>query len=302
MNIGRTLAGALSLTLLSVSAEPAQACRFFDRLCGKPTTTFYAPVAAPQPVCCARPVTCCAQRPVVSYMPQTAYRTVYVNRPVVSYQPATACDACGRATTVMRPVTSYVRQAQMVPYTTYRPVVTSAPQPQACCGAPTATTVTYAPAVSSVQVAAPAPAPSCCGGGSTTTVTPAPSLSSSSTIIRSPATTAPATTTPTPSLGTPVPTPDPSLNAPSTAPAPTTTPQTFESNGGTQSRVLMPPYPGPASTNTIRQPQGLDPEGEDRMTAIPLRPQFTVRQASLVVPAKTQPKPLDDGGWRAAGR
>ena len=57
----------------------------------------------------------------------------YVNRPVTSYVPQPACDACGRSTTVMRPVTSYVAQPQLVPYTTYRPVVDDRGRP--CCGA-----------------------------------------------------------------------------------------------------------------------------------------------------------------------
>ena len=45
-----------------------------------------------------------------------------VNRPVVTMMPQAGCDACGRATTVMRPVTTFVAQQQLVPYTTFRPV------------------------------------------------------------------------------------------------------------------------------------------------------------------------------------
>ncbi len=61
--------------------------------------------------------------------------------PVTTYQPVAACGPCGGATTVMRPVTTYALRPQLVPYTTYRPVVTSvvaayAPVAQACspCG------------------------------------------------------------------------------------------------------------------------------------------------------------------------
>jgi hypothetical protein len=301
MFIGRNVVGAVAaLTLFSVSATPARACHFFDRMCGKPVTTFYAPVA---PVVAAP--TCCAQPTVVNYVPQTAYRTVIVNQPVTAFQPATACDACGRATTVMRPVTTFVRQTAMVPYTTFRPVVTPVAQP--CCGA-APVTATYAPAVAAPvapPVAAPAP---CCGGSApSTVVTPAPSLSSYSppATVTTPA---PVTSTPVPA-GTPgsslqslQPTPDPSLNPPASGSS--TTPPTFAPPAAApatetpQSRVLMPPY-NPSNTNTLHR-HGLDPEQEDRTTAIPLRSKFEVRQASLVLPAKTETAPANHGGWRAA--
>src|SRR4051794_17230637 len=114
MLIHRSTRVALVGTLvLALPVSQAQACHWL-RGCGQPaTTTFYAPVAvAPAPV---------AQ--VVNYMPQTCFRTVYVNTPVVAYSPVRACDACGNSTTVMRPVTSYVMRPQLVPYTTYRQVV-----------------------------------------------------------------------------------------------------------------------------------------------------------------------------------
>lgn len=240
--IGRKLTATLgALAFVAIPATPSQAfCHLFGR-CAKPTTTFYAPVA---PVVAA-PV--CAQPQIVNYMPQTAYRAVIVNRPVVSYMPQTACDPCGRATTVMRPVTSFVAQQQLVPYTTFRPVVMPVAQP--CCGA-APVTVSYAPA----PVAAPAccgatptptlssyspapvaaPAPACCGS------TPTPSLSSYSpapttTTIIQPST---VTAMPAPPAGTPgstlqslQPTPDPSLNNGSYQPSTPQQSQTFAPNG-----------------------------------------------------------------------
>ncbi len=303
---GRSLRAALvAVTLLAVPAAPARACHLFDRLCGGcGTTTYYAPtVAAYAPAAPA----CCPQQQVVNYMPQTAYRSVVVSRPVVSYVPQPACDACGRSTTVMRPVTTYVAQQQLVPYTTYRPVVSTVAQPccapapvavaRPCCGAAPAA-VSYAPA--------PVAAPACC--------TPA---------VSAPAVSVPVTPTPrlAPPPGTPgapvdslSPTPDPSLNggAGGSTFAPTSNATPLPDNGGSgndgapgpRSRVLMPPYEG-SSSRLPAEPRGLDPEGDDRVTAIPVRPNLTVRQASLVTPAKSAapaPRPANDGGWRPAGK
>lgn len=352
--VGRKLSASLvALGLVALPAAPAQAfCHLFNR-CAKPvTTTFYAPVpvvAAPAPT-------------VVNYMPQTAYRSVIVNRPVTTMVAQPACDPCGRATTVMRPVTTFVPQQQLVPYTTFRPVVTAvaapvtvnyAPAPvvaaaaPACCGATPAPTLSnYAPAP---VMAAPAAAP-CCGAS-----TPTPSLSGyapspqTSTLLPpatlppaaspSPLATAPATTTfsPPPAPGTPgstlqslQPHPDPSLNPPASQPAAqsqspaTGTPPTFAPNGGVngngngngttpqnstsepaaspQSRMLLPPLGGTpsGSTSSLREtPRGLDPETNDRTTAIPLRRGYEIRQASLVVPSAPVQKPAADDGWRA---
>ena len=335
--IGRKLTVSLgALALVAIPATPSQAfCHLFGR-CAKPTTTFYAPVA---PVIAA-PV--CAQPQVVNYMPQTAYRTVVVNRPVVTMMPQTACDPCGRATTVMRPVTSFVQQQQLVPYTTFRPVVmpvapVAAP---ACCGAtPTPTLSSYAPA----PMVAPAAAPACCGSTPTPTLSsyaPAPTLSS---YAPAPATTTiiqPSTSMPAPAAGTPgstlnslQPTPDPSLNNGTYQPSTPQPSQTFapngngngngyqngngtngangESNAEPQSRVLLPPFNnnvGPSNpTSSLERPRGLDPDDSDRTTGIPLRSSITVRQASLIVPVRSDVQPqgsaktLDDSGWRAAG-
>lgn len=324
---GRKVTGALlGLALVAVPATPTQAFFNHCKRCAQPTTTFYAPVAM-------APVAVAPAPTVVNYVPQTAFRSVVVNRPVTTMVAQPACGPCGQPTTVMRPVTTFVTEQQLVPYTTFRPVVTAmpvtvgfapavaapiaAPAP-ACCGAtpvPTLSTTNFAPAPVAAPVVAPAPA--CCGSA-----TPTPSLSSYSpaptTTTLSPATTTvvPSTTTIVPQ-GTPgstlnslTPTPDPTLNAPAAAPStaqpPATLPQTFApQNGGTtsgtlngtepQSRVVLPPS-GAASSSYDSRPRGLDPEEADRTTAIPLRRGAEVRQASLVVPAKSQPKA--DDGWR----
>src|ERR1700685_2616328 len=97
--IGRNLQFALAsfATCLVLAAGPATCqAQLFGGCCNRaaPVTTYrplFAPVA-PQ---------------TVSYMPYTAYRTVYANMPVTAYQPVAACGPCGTPTTVMRPVTTY---------------------------------------------------------------------------------------------------------------------------------------------------------------------------------------------------
>jgi hypothetical protein len=285
MMFGRTLPAALVATASLVApCASARACHLFDRCCGRGVTAYYAPVATVAPACCPQPQ-------VVNYMPQTCYRTVYVNTPVVAYQPMTACDPCGRATTVMRPVTTFVARPQLVPYTTYRPVAMSVAQP--CCGAPAVTTAAYAaPAISVAPAPAPA-APACCAPATAAATYPAPAAATYA---------APATTYAAAPAAAPAPasaplqsvpsTPTPSLNgAPATTPA---QPPTFQSSpldaNQPQSRLLLPPSGASSST---RLQGGLDPEEQDRTTAIPLRGPI-VRHASLVVP-KTD-KAADDGG------
>jgi hypothetical protein len=287
--IDRTVRGALvAVALLAIPVAPARACHLFDRCCGKPTTTYYQPyVANYAPSCCPQPQACCPQPQVVNYMPQTCYRTVYVNTPVTTFSPMTACDACGRATTVMRPVTTFVAQPRLVPMTTYRPVVTAMPAAQPCCGASAPATTTFSPAV---QMAPAAPAaPACCTPASATTYSAAGATTYAPAPVTSPVplgTSAPLqSVTPTPSLS-PVPSPQSS--------------QTFETSpsdiDATHSRLLLPPSSD--SSNLISRPRGLDPENQDRTTAIPVRQPSVVRQASLVVPVKSAP--VADDGWRAA--
>jgi hypothetical protein len=235
----------------------------------------------------------------------------------------------------MRPVVSYVTQAQVVPYTTYRPVVMAA---RPCCGA-APVVASYAPAYAAVP-AAPAP---CCGAaaaGSIVTSAPpgtpgaaVPSLAypqangGASTFQPTPGQVA----TPTPSLY-----PPPSANPPtgtyapnypsngafqgSTTPAPGAAPpagslsqppqaapetKTFqnppeEKKPEPESRLLLPPRGEPTNSDGNRAMRGLDPESnQDRFTAIPLRPAYAVRPASLIVPAAEHPR---DATWQAARR
>ena len=201
--VGQYLRGAmLVMTVLSLGASPANACNCFNRWFGAPaTTTYYAP--APMAVAPAPPCGCAPAPTVVNYVPQTSFRTVYVNMPVVAYQPVTTANPCtGCATTVMRPVTSYVTQARLVPYTSYRPVVTAAYAPVApACGTPV--TAAYAPPA--IPVAAPAPAAPCCTAGYASAA-PATSTSVMRAVVQQPAFASP---TPAGQL-----TPSPAVSAP----------------------------------------------------------------------------------------
>lgn len=134
----RKLRGAITVATAAATlfAAPAPSHAIFDWLgckCGaKP-----APLAAP--VVEAPVVT----QTTVNYVPQTCYRTQYVTVPVTTYRPATGCDPCtGFPVTTMRPAICYVQQARLVPYTTYRAVLTSTGSP---C-APVYGAAAYAPA------------------------------------------------------------------------------------------------------------------------------------------------------------
>ena len=128
----------LTLVLVSLPLPMPEACDWWNRWWGTPATTYYVPYTANY-----------VPAQVVNYVPQTAYRTVYVNTPVVSYTPVAGCNACGQPTTVMRPVTSFVTQPRLVPYTTYRPVVTAVAPACNTCAA-------YRPIVAPVAAVAPA--------------------------------------------------------------------------------------------------------------------------------------------------
>jgi hypothetical protein len=136
-----------------------------------PVVTAFSPVAAapccPTQVC--RPVqTCrkvCEPRTTCSYVPQTCYRTQYVNMPVTTMQPATAIDACtGCAVTTMRPVTTLVSQARRVPYTTYRLAFSTVNVERTVCSQ----TMACSSCATPVSYAAPmAPAPCATGNCAT---------------------------------------------------------------------------------------------------------------------------------------
>ena len=144
---GVVVAWTLAATMFAgpMSADAS----WFGDLFGRRTT--YRPVTAyyPAPAACGQTVTACRPcvRQVYRYVPQTCYRTVCVNVPVRTYRPVTTRDPCtGCCRTCYRPVTTYVRQARRVPYTTYRPVLMNVHyRPQTCATCPTGGVVAAAP-------------------------------------------------------------------------------------------------------------------------------------------------------------
>lgn len=83
-----------------------------------PVTAFSPGVASFQTGCTQ---TC--QRVSVNYVPETNYRSLWVQTPVTSYRPSTTADPCtGCQVTCMKPCTTYQWTLRRVPYTTYRPV------------------------------------------------------------------------------------------------------------------------------------------------------------------------------------
>lgn len=321
-----------ALSVCTLPATTAKACCGLKSWFGSPapTTTFYAPYTASfAPAGCGQ---------TVNYMPQTCFRTVFVNTPVTTFRPVPACGPCGQPTTVMRPVTTFVMRPQLVPYTTFRPVAV-APVTQAAFFAPAPVAVAPSP------VAMPAaPAAPCCGGGAPAV------MSAPATPMLAPAP-MPATGVPAgmpgasvPSLapgypGAPTANVAPSLAAPPAAApaAPQGSNQTFGSGGSTetnrpaettppanstpsnstpyngapadpskpqpQSRLLLPAAPPAQQNSTDRGAlRGLDPEDQDRLTAVPMRQAFAVRPASAIsrLPAVAKPANAADSEWRAA--
>ncbi|HET6881195.1 MAG TPA: hypothetical protein VFI31_13630, partial [Pirellulales bacterium] len=131
-------AATLVAAVVAVPAESHAIFHWFSRCCGGTTPTYGttplygAPAADP---CCAPPQV----TQTASYVPQTCYRTQYVNVPVTTYRPIQGRDPCtGCPVTCMRPTTTVVQQAQLVPYTTYRMVLSNP-----CCGAATRTIPAY---------------------------------------------------------------------------------------------------------------------------------------------------------------
>ncbi len=177
---------------------------------------------------------------VANYVPQTCYRTQYVQVPVVSYYQAPTIDpSTGCPVTCMRPTTTYVTQARLVPYTTYRVVYSN---PCSTAVAPPATTAYYAPtAVSRV------------GGCSSCGVAPmysTPNYGAPTTVpsYAPPAATPPGYTVPTTPSPTFDPTPQPTVSA-----SPIYTPPSYAAPGNTTSAypsTVSPSIPsiGPATS------------------------------------------------------
>lgn len=143
--------GVLAIASVSAAFAPttSEACwltHCFSCCKPKPAPTYCPP---PAPACDV-----CPQQ--VNYVPQTCYRAVETCVPTTTCRPETICDPCTGPQTVMRPVTTYARKQVMVPYTTYRPVVT----PVAAAPCSTCTGAAYnSPYYNGAQMQMPAVAP-----------------------------------------------------------------------------------------------------------------------------------------------
>src|SRR5690606_30415178 len=103
----------LSAALISSTSQACWLTNCFSCCKPKPVATYAA-----APAC-----NVCPQQ--VSYVPQPSYGGVETCVHCTICMPETVCHPCaGVAQTVLRPVTTMVRRKVMVPYTTYRPVVT----------------------------------------------------------------------------------------------------------------------------------------------------------------------------------
>lgn len=294
--ISRSVLIAVSATT-ALATGSAQACWFTDCFkcfhCCKPKPVTYAVAPAcppPAPVCPQPACEVCPQQ--VSYVQQTSFRTEYRCEPCTTYRPVTTCDPCtGCPTTVMQPVTTMVRRPVMVPFTTLRPVVTTA-----------------APAVSGAAYSSPyytgaaAPAPGCssCGTGGA---------------VAAPAMMTPAATQafPAPSLS-----PTPSYNpSPMGSPTPATTPSspTFQPNGtngtstpsGTNS--LRPEYPaipdmnhnhqnGPTTNpSSATPPRLLDPNNQTARRSLIGASAVPAIYQSTYAGATVKPVSANSDGW-----
>ena len=125
MNRARVLGCCVTLLLFGGFASNVEAGPLLDWLMGKNRVPANPQVAyMPATQCQNCTVTC--QRQVVNYVPQTSYRTNWVQVPVTSYRPVATTDpVSGCKVTCMRPCTTYRWQAQRVPFTSYRPVVST---------------------------------------------------------------------------------------------------------------------------------------------------------------------------------
>jgi len=305
----------------------ADACWWWGR-----RSTYMVPVvAAPTPVVANFAPSCCAPAPqqVCQMVPQTAYRMQSVSVPVTSFMPVAAVDGCtGCPTTTMRPVTSFVQQTQMVPYTTYRQV----------CQSVCPTTTVLSPVTVAAPVVSVAPAAGC-----STCSASIPAMATSATVIAPQAAIGPTTADVVPAL--------PQGSVPQTfqqQAAPTTPGAAGSVAPQSGSQTELKPVPdntlhnggetttGGASTNSAISPRWSDPRNRTAMQPsgaarsyntvsrmVDLRgvpPQTQAKDAptpaAAVVKAPapaatpaataavaTQAEPaLDFGGWRASSR
>ena len=282
--IGRKLHLAMASALAAsswVTPPEAQAfCYLFHR--PAPVVMNYAPAPAP---CCPQTCNYAPQPQTCNYIPQTCYRTVIVNTPVTSYQPTVTSDPCtGCPRTAYHPVTSFVQQTRVVPYTSYRQVCASpcnpcsaapvmasyAPVAQPnCCG----TTASYEPTYAAAATYVAPSAPACCGTQPSAPVQPlgAPQVG-------------PPINGPGPS-----PEPDPANTAPSL-------PGTFQ--GSSSLTPANPIRQSSEATSVLKKDAepASTPNTDDRTAARP-----TYRNWSYYgVNAQRTSAASDDAGWRSA--
>jgi len=265
-----TWAGLLAVLLLTVST-PSQACEWLWpwNWCRRPAAVNYAPMAI-APVCApvCEPTCAPACAPTTTYMPVTAYSVL---RPVTvtTLSPVrSGCCLFGGPTTTYRPVTSIVYRPQVVPYASFRPVL-SAP-----CSTCSVATTTYRIG-NDYSLLSSSASPSCATGCGAPVVTQMPA--------------APAPTAVPAPLTAPAPAATPMLPQPTTpSAAPATPPPTYE-------------QPRPAGSPEQQQPGNGTSTGINPMRLPQLTQQPLVRQAVYHKPvSQGTSSELDASGWHAA--
>jgi hypothetical protein len=242
----------LSISLM-LAPETSSACCFCDwfKCCHK------------EPECPAPAAACAVAPQQVNYVPQTCYRTEYTCVPCTSYKPVATCDPCGGASTVMQPVTTYVRRAVQVPYTTYRPVVTQlnyAPAaPCSACGGAGYYAPVSAPAAIPTYTA-PATGCSTCGNAASVGYAPAAtSYAAPAVSYAAPPATygAPAATygAPAASYGAPNYMPGPSMGAPAMSAPPMNAPMASPTLAPSNSMPSVAQPPSTFQPNNSNTPQ-----------------------------------------------
>ena len=308
------------VVLLLAAPAQSEACSWLCRLFGgcpacaggAACVPMTAPTYAPAAAC----PTCAPQ--VVQYLPQVSYHTVVQRVPVTVCRPTTCSDPCtGCPVTAYHPVTTWMQQVQLVPYTTYRIVYANAMTPMVSYAA--------APCGSCSPCAMGGCAPACAGGcGSGTCgvaggyapaascgasgggcASCAPSLSGpapsagSATMYPAPGPTinttpAPASPFTAPVPGVPYPNPAPPATMPRPAPGSAPPPKTFQDSGSSTSApadTQLRPIPE-AKSDSTSAPKLTDPES--RTTSLPIRPAVYLKLIS------SPPGKVHDGGWRAS--
>jgi hypothetical protein len=262
---------------------------------GRRSTYYVAPVvAAPTPVVTNfAPAACCAPQQVCQMVPQTAYRMQAMSVPVTSYMPVAAVDGCtGCPTTTLRPVTSFVQQTQMVPYTTYRQVCSSV-CPTTTFSVPVAVaapvaTVAVAPGCSTCSATIPALSTAAITGPATADVVPSLPQGAVPQTFQQPATPNGATGTAAPQGQTELkPVPDNTLQNSGEA-----------ATGGASTNSAISPRWSDPRNRTAMQPSGAPRSFNTVSRVVDLRgvPPQGATPAAPVVPA------VDFGGWRSSSR